>query len=125
MGRTKLNEKDYALRETLPAHLSPFVVERRPGDYIPPEEKAMLEMMEKQKEGKANEDDEEEEEEDEEEDEVKDAVEEGKKEVVDKKQEKLNQEKEEYRLREMMVPRKHRGLYKSMMKNRKKRTNET
>merc|ERR1712179_625224 len=62
--------------------------------------------------------------EEEEEDEVKDAVKEGKKEVVDKKQEKLNQEKEEYRLREMMVPRKHRGLYKSMMKNRKKRTNE-
>jgi len=153
--RTKLNEKDYALGETLPAHLSPFVVERRPGDYIPPEEKAMLEMMEKQKEGKASDDDEdedeedgqeeengeeeedddegdedvedeesEEEEEDEEEDEVKDAVKEGKKEVVDKKQEKLNQEKEEYRLREMMVPRKHRGLYKSMMKNRKKRTNE-
>merc|ERR1712083_457993 len=66
----------------------------------------------------------EEEEEDEEEDEVKDAVKEGKKEVVDKKLEKLNQEKEEYRLREMMVPRKHRGLYKSTMKNRKKRTNE-
>merc|ERR550525_948105 len=155
--RLKLNEKDYALGETLPAHLSPFVVERRVGDYVPPEEKALKAVEEKgeqaeeeeeggdeeeedgQEEENGDEEEEEgddegdeevedeeseEEEEDEEEDEVKDAVKEGKKEVVDKKQEKLNQEKEEYRLREMMVPRKHRGLYKSMMKNRKKRTNE-
>jgi len=140
--RTKLNEKDYALGETLPAHLSPFVVERRPGDYVPPEEKAMREAMEmakKDEEQEEEEEDEDEEGEEEEEDEeegddeegeeseeekVEEEVKEGKREVVDKEEEKKNQEKEEYRLREMMVQRKHRGLYKSMMKNRKKRTNE-
>lgn len=132
--RKKLNEKDYALGETLPAHLSPFIVERRVGDYVPPEEKALREAREKAGEG---EEEEEEEEGDEEDDEVGDASEEeeeveeggevkvGKKERKDKEHERKMQEDEEYRLRVMMVQRKHRGLYKSMMKNRKKRTNES
>merc|ERR1712241_1556542 len=43
--REKCREKDYALGETLPPHLSPFVSEqeRRIGDYVPPEQKAMEE----------------------------------------------------------------------------------
>merc|ERR1712114_79693 len=35
------------------------------------------------------------------------------------------QEDEEYKLRVMMIKKKHRGLYKSMMKNRRKRMNES
>merc|ERR1712237_312748 len=35
-----------------------------------------------------------------------------------------NIEDEEYRLRVMMIKNKHRGLYKSMMKGRKRRENE-
>merc|ERR1711962_793370 len=137
--RLKLNEKDYALGETLPAHLSPFVVERRVGDYVPPEEKALKAVEEKGEQAEEEEEggDEEEEEEDDDdgeeddEEEVESAEEEKQSEVKEGTKEKLDtehlkkmQEDEEYRLRVMMVPRKHRGLYKSMMKNRKKRTNE-
>merc|ERR1739842_212458 len=35
------------------------------------------------------------------------------------------QEDEEYKLRVMMIKKKYRGLYKSMMKNRRKRMNES
>jgi len=138
--RKKLNEKDYALGETLPPHLSPFIAERRVGDYIPPEEKALA--QEDKEEQEEEEDEEEEEEEDEDEDEeVEDdeegeeeedeeekgesEVKEGKRKTVDKVEAKKQEETEEFRLREMMIPRKHRGLYKSMMKNRKKRVNES
>merc|ERR1712223_1102950 len=65
-----------------------------------------------------------EEEEESAEEETKSEVKEGTKEKLDTEHLKKMQEDEEYRLRVMMVPRKHRGLYKSMMKNRKKRTNE-
>ncbi|XP_023338284.1 pescadillo-like [Eurytemora carolleeae] len=136
--RSKLNEKDYALGETLPPHLSPFMAERRIGDYMPPEEKALLEGDK----GKEEEEDEEvgEEEEEEEEDDDNDQSEDddgeeeaeagtkvtpGKREKKDKEHERRMQEDEEYRLRVMMVQRKHQGLYKSMMKNRKKRVNES
>jgi len=46
--REKCREKDFALGETLPAHLSPFVSdrERRVGDYVPPEQKALEENLE-------------------------------------------------------------------------------
>jgi len=152
--RKKLNEKDYALGETLPAHLSPFIIERRVGDYMPPEEQALKkaeEQGEDQEQEKEDEDDEaegdeekdeeedqeeeEEEEEEEEDDDDEDEseeeeeeeqpeVKEGKREVVNKEEAIKEKENEEFRLRELMIPRKHRGLYKSMMKNRKKRTNE-
>jgi len=142
--RKKLNEKDYALGETLPPHLSPFIVERRVGDYVPPEEKALREAEEKgeqKKEEKETQEEEEEEEgaeeaeeeDDEEEEEEEESGEEGKenevkvgqKEKKDKEHERRMLEDEEYRLRVMMVQRKHRGLYRSMMNNRKKRTNES
>ena len=35
-----------------------------------------------------------------------------------------NMEDEEYRLRVMMIKKKHKGLYKSMMKSRKRRENQ-
>merc|ERR1712198_460029 len=62
----KCREKDYALGETLPPHLSPFVSERerRVGDYVPPEQKALEDG--KVPEEQEDEDDEESEEEDEE-----------------------------------------------------------
>jgi len=141
--RKKLNEKDYALGETLPPHLSPFIVERRVGDYVPPEEKALREAEEKgeqkkeeketQEEEEEEEGEEEAEEEDDEEEEEEESGEEGKenevkvgqKEKKDKEHERRMLEDEEYRLRVMMVQRKHRGLYRSMMNNRKKRTNES
>merc|ERR1719312_2305425 len=86
--REKCREKDYALGETLPPHLSPFVSERerRVGDYVPPEQKALEEGA---------------------------------------KPEEEVEEDEEYRLRVMMIKKKHRGLYRSMMKNRRKRVNES
>jgi len=136
--RMKLNEKDYALGETLPPHLSPFITDRRIGDYVPPEEKALLEKKEKKEENEEEEEDEEDEEEEEEDNEdleeddeedeeesEKAEVKEGKKEVVNKEEAKKEEESEQFRLREMMIPNKHRGLYQSMMKNRKKRTNES
>eukprot|EP00088_Acartia_fossae_P041174 TRINITY_DN4306_c0_g1_i4.p1 TRINITY_DN4306_c0_g1~~TRINITY_DN4306_c0_g1_i4.p1 ORF type:complete len:587 (+),score=207.34 TRINITY_DN4306_c0_g1_i4:59-1819(+) len=154
--RSKLNEKHYAIGETLPPHLSPFIADRRVGDYVPPEEKNLAEQDNAEKqdneadEGEDEEENEEESEEDEEEGEEEseegegeeesgeeeeesgeekeneaEEVKVGTKEKVDRKAEKQLQETEEYRLREMMVPRKHRGLYKSMMKNRKRRINES
>merc|ERR1711874_616197 len=50
------------------------------------------------------------------------AVEVGKKE--DQQDDANSLEDEEYRLRVMMIKNKHRGLYKSMMKGRKRRENE-
>merc|ERR1711973_877846 len=143
--RMKLNEKYYALGETLPPHLSPFIADRRIGDYVPPEEKALEAEAEKENkqeedekeeeededmedEEEAEDEDEEDEEEDddeeEEEEEKVSEVKEGTKEKVDKVAAKKMTEEEEFRLREMMVPRKHRGLYRSMMKGRKKRANQ-
>merc|ERR1712107_585191 len=118
MGK-KLNEKDYALGETLPAHLSPFIIERRVGDYMPPEEQAFKkaeEQGEDQEQEEEEEDDDDEDESEEEEEEEQPEVKEGKREVVNKEEALKEKENEEFRLRELMIPRKHRGLYKSMMK---------
>ena len=51
-------------------------------------------------------------------------VERGQAEKVDENALKKKMEDEETRLRVMMIPRKHRGLYQSMTKARKKRVNE-
>jgi len=130
--RSKLNERDYALGETLPPHLSPFVGERRVGDYVPPEERQLtapahlpsLAALEEREEEEEEEGESEMSEEEEEEKEEKEEVKEGRREKTDKEEEKKMQETEEYRLRVMMVKKKHRNLYKSMMKNRKRRENE-
>merc|ERR1711997_1386602 len=52
-------------------------------------------------------------------------VERGKPENIDQDAVKKKMEDEEYRLRVMMIKKKHKGLYKSMMKHRKKRVNES
>lgn len=141
--RIKLNEKDYALGETLPAHLSPFVEGwRREGDYIPPEEKAILglanqgvEDIEKKKEeenasgeemeeDQDSEDDSEDENDSESEPVKKDEVKIGTKAITDKTKLKQEEETEEFRLREMLIPNKHRRLYHLMMRSRKRAARE-
>merc|ERR1740129_363833 len=52
-------------------------------------------------------------------------VERGQPENINKDEVKEKMDKEEFRLREMMIKKKHKGLYKSMMKHRKKRVNES
>ena len=146
--REKCREKDYALGETLPAHLSPFVSERerRLGDYVPPEQKALEENIgegEEEEEDESNEENEGDEgedsgnednaesdaesdsEEEKEESEVKMGVKVGVMEKFDDDHERKMEEDEEYKLRVMMIKKKHRNLYKSMMKNRRKRIRES
>ena len=53
------------------------------------------------------------------------AVNEGKPQQINKAEEEKLMEDEQYRLRVMMVKKKHRGLYRSMMKVRKKRVHES
>jgi len=130
-------EKDYALGETLPPHLSPFIQERRLGDYVPPEQLALEgEKAEEEEEEEENEELEEEDETDsededgEEENDVEDestkmGVRVGVMDKLDDDHDTKMQEDEEYKLRVMMIKKKHRGLYRSMMKNRRKRMNES
>merc|ERR1712042_125952 len=141
--REKCPERDYALGETLPPHLSPFTQEYRGGDYIPPEQKALDgENVDGPGEDESEEDvseQENEEDEDQSSSEDEDASEDvsskddknemvvkvGMMDKLDDDHEKTMQEDEEYKLRVMMIKKKHRGLYKSMMKNRRKRMNES
>ena len=147
--RERCAEKDYALGETLPPHLSPFVSERerRVGDYVPPEQKALEdgatpaeeeddenesdeEAEDKENEDSGNEDGSDEEEEEEEEGTTEQSekamgVSVGMMEKLDDDHDKKMEEDEEYKLRVMMIKKKHRGLYRSMMKNRRKRVNES
>merc|ERR1719266_2661878 len=149
--REKLEVHKYFVGEPLPPHLSPFISEeRRVGDYVPPEEKEMLglnakkDVLDQEKEEESEEEEEVEQEEDEDVEEteaekeetkkMKEAereeikkmkVERGKPENIDQDAVKKKMEDEEYRLRVMMIKKKHKGLYKSMMKHRKKRVNES
>merc|ERR1712080_240043 len=135
--RQALPVHNYFVGEALPPHLSPFISEdRRIGDYIPPEEKEMLGLLEKkevlEKEKDAEEESEEEEEhgEESEEEETKEAVkgmkvERGMPEMTDKNELKKAMDDEEYRLRVKMIPNKHKGLYRSMMKSRTRRVKES
>merc|ERR1739838_573526 len=61
--RTKCSEAEYALGETLPPHLSPFIAERRVGDYVPPEQKKLEEGVKEDGEEEEEEEENEEEEE--------------------------------------------------------------
>merc|ERR1712105_318493 len=143
MGRERCGEADFALGETLPPHLSPFVAERRIGDYVPPEQRVLEEGVkegDKEEEEEDDEEDEEDEEEieddsdsDEEKNEKEDAVKKddssmgvkiGTMTKLDEDHDRKMIEDEEYKLRVMMIKKKHRGLYRDMMRNRKKRMNE-
>merc|ERR1712083_770326 len=112
--RERCGEAEYALGETLPPHLSPFIAERRVGDYVPPEEKKLEEGI--------KEDGEEEEEEEDDEDVAKEKEDESSMGVkvgtmtkLDDDHDRKMLEDEEYKLRVMMIKKKHRGLYRSMM----------
>merc|ERR1711915_874436 len=136
--REKCREKDYALGETLPPHLSPFASERerRVGDYVPPEQKALEDgkVPEEQDEEESEDDAEEDEDsgnvdDSEEEEKTEDSkgmgVQVGMMEKLDDDHERKMEEDEEYKLRVMMIKKKHRNLYRSMMKNRRKRMDES
>merc|ERR1712080_651901 len=122
---------------------SPFIADRRVGDYVPPEEKKLIEgskegeedVEEEESENEDEEEDGEEEDGDEESEEEESgdkenaaadgmSVEAGKAEKIDLESLAKITDEEEYRLRVMMIKKKHRGLYKSMMKGRKRRMNE-
>jgi len=140
--RERCGEAEYALGETLPPHLSPFIAERRVGDYVPPEEKKLEEGIKEDGEEEEEEENEEEDESDgeeiesgeegeddedvtkEKEDESSMGVKVGTMTKLDDDHDRKMLEDEEYKLRVMMIKKKHRGLYRSMMRNRKKRMNE-
>ena len=136
--------------EILPPHLSPFMKEeRRIGDYVPPEEKKLglddkekgeddqTEVVQTESESdtksdemdseanEATDGEESKEEECEDEGDPNMSVVEGKPQNLNKGEDERLMEDEQYRLRVMMIRRKHRGLYRSMMKARKKRVHES
>ncbi|XP_012152384.2 pescadillo homolog [Megachile rotundata] len=175
-ARELLPVEKYLMGCILPPHLSPFSDSRQDQTYIPPEERALMDLefkltddKEESEEESENENEEEEEGEEEEEEEDEDDEQESnedsdeevdkheavKKEVeielpskvedqkeqnrlLKKKQmkvktgevtkedpwERQRQERQEYRLRERMVKKKHKNLYRSMMKGREQRAKE-
>jgi len=143
--RERCSEAEYALGETLPPHLSPFIAERRVGDYVPPEQKKLEEGV--KDDGEQEEEEEEENGEEEESDGEEVDSDEGEEDEGDKVSEENEEESsmgvkvgtmtkldddhdrkmvedEEYKLRVMMIKKKHSELYRSMMRNRKKRMNK-
>ncbi|XP_030759375.1 pescadillo homolog [Sitophilus oryzae] len=139
-ARDLLPVNKYFMGEVLPPHLSPFIDKDRDQQYIPPEERALYDpsILEEQHKKDAMEM----EDQDEDEDSDDDAKEENESPETEntKKKGKLSvttgevykeipwekdrQEKQAYRLREKMIKKKHRKLYKSMMEGRKDRAKE-
>ncbi|XP_006818888.1 pescadillo homolog [Saccoglossus kowalevskii] len=121
---TLLPVEDYFVGTLLPPHLSPFVEEKE-GEYVPPEKQA-LSAKHKQ--------DEEQEEEAMMEDSVKVKkpkkrkrkmkVEAGKVELEDENRIKENDQKEERKLAEMMIPKKRKRLYNKIMYKKKMEAKE-
>ena len=138
--RQLLPDKDYLVGAVLPPHLSPFVGERRVGEYVPPEEKGIeqpeadaadVDDSSSEQEEESNQAEKEEEEGEEEEEEVSDdnaeskmKVEVGKAVAEDEAEVNKKMAEEEFKLRTMMIPKKHRRLHSSMMKSRKRRVFE-
>nr|CAG4643928.1 EOG090X05E6 [Lepidurus arcticus] len=140
--------EDYFVGAVLPPHVSPFVQERA-GDYVPPERMALLasqkgkEMDVEEKSGEESEGMEEGSEEEEGSDSDDDDLEgdeesgkattqklkgmevkRGKVEKADPKQAAEAEEKEHYRFRELMMKKRHKRLYRSMMRSRSRREKE-
>ncbi|KAG5866386.1 hypothetical protein JTB14_021525 [Gonioctena quinquepunctata] len=144
-ARELLPVNKYFMGEILPPHLSPFIDKERDQQYIPPEARALYDESEleqqHQKDKKIEDGGEEEEEKSEEENETAqdDQSDEEETDVSPKKPklsvstgevfkevpwEKSRQERQEYRLREKMVKKKHKKLYKSMMQGKQDRAKE-
>ncbi|WAR01398.1 PESC-like protein [Mya arenaria] len=148
-ARMLLPVKDYFMGETLPPHLSPFVVEQE-GEYVPPEKQALVNRqrgidsgIEEEEEDSDIEDEEEEEaeggeesgsvvedsseEEDDSEESDEDSDDEQSAGTVEvENTHKRHQQKtaEERRLAEMMIPKKKKRLYNKIMHSRKKNAQE-
>ncbi|CAH2001943.1 unnamed protein product [Acanthoscelides obtectus] len=150
-ARDLLPVNKYFIGEVLPPHLSPFIDPEKDQQYIPPEARAIYDENELEQHHKLENDEDEAESESEEEenedgenneengnaDEVDEAVED---EDEKKKKPKLSvtpgkvhkevpweknkQERQEFRLREKMIKRKYKNLYKSMMEGKKERSKE-
>ena len=125
----------------MPPHLSPFIAERRVGDYVPPEQKKLEEGVkddgeQEEENGEEEESDGEEVDSDEGEEDEEDKVPEENEEEssmgvkvgtmtkLDDDHDRKMVEDEEYKLRVMMIKKKHSELYRSMMRNRNKRMNK-
>ncbi|KRT83798.1 hypothetical protein AMK59_3953 [Oryctes borbonicus] len=150
-ARTLLPITKYLMGEILPPHLSPFVDKERDEEYIPPEERELyseetLEQMHKEEsedESDTNEKQDESKEditEENMEEDLKDSDDEINENAANNKKPKLGvkpgeiekeapwakkrEERQEYKLREKMIKKKHRNLYKSMMKAKQERGKE-
>merc|ERR1712037_677372 len=105
--RERCGEAEYALGETLPPHLSPFIAERRVGDYVPPEQKKLEEGV--KDDGEEEEEEDEEVSKEKEDEESSMGVKVGTMTKLDDDHDQKMLEDEEYKLRVMMIKKKHRG----------------
>ncbi|XP_076069905.1 pescadillo homolog [Oratosquilla oratoria] len=141
-ARLLLPVQDYFPGVELPPHLSPFAEEGEL-EYVPPEKKKILAMERGEYKKSAEEEEEEEEEEDEDESEEGDeeeameeeeedqeseakkkvgSVQRGQVDLPDKVAEKKVADKEEIKMRAMMIPKKQRRLYQKLKKRERRKT---
>lgn len=129
-ARTLLPVQNYFIGAKLPPHLSPFV-EETSGDYVPPEKLTMLGLNQPVIDA-TNQDgappdviDQPNGPEDDAEDPKPIAVAKGKVSIVDKEKLKQKQANEEKRLKVMMIPKKKKKLYNTILNSQKHKKKET